>query len=267
MEKKYIVYFGAGGAGVSYCKHTSALPDFFLDNDEAKWGTQILGKEILNPASMSPDQVKKLVITSGYIKDICAQLKSLGFSDDVVQIPPKSLLGSHPFKREENRIEAAKAISFLTERLSQNHRVVAVGGTALGFCRQNDFILWDFDIDLFLPLDAKPLFIQVLSEMGAIFLGESSQTSFNFSLSLNSQTIVPVGVDMFDASAPLIVDRYEEYEWQWPTEMFLDAEPVKVHDQTLFVPNPHDAYLSNVYGKTWQQPNPDFSYKDYGGDE
>ena len=267
MEKKYTVYFGAGGAGLNYCKNTATIPDFFLDNNEQIWGQQLLGREVLNPASLKADQVKKLVITSGYVKDISAQLKALGVPDEVVELPAKRLLGFHPFKEEGHRVEAAKRLSHLSASIGPEHKVVAVGGTALGFCRQKDFIVWDFDIDLFLPISAKDKFIRSISDIGGKLINEGSATSFTFSFPLNDQIDVPVGVDMFDETKAVIVDKYEDYEWEWSSEMFLNCEAVTIHGQTLFVPSPHDKYLSGVYGSTWRQPNPDFSYNDYGEDQ
>ena len=38
---------------------------------------------------------------------------------------------------------------------SHKFNIVAVGGCALGFVRDGDFIEWDNDIDLFAPIDSR----------------------------------------------------------------------------------------------------------------
>ena len=47
--KRKIIFFGAAGSAVAYCQHTKTKPDFFVDNDEKKWGTFVEGVEVMHP--------------------------------------------------------------------------------------------------------------------------------------------------------------------------------------------------------------------------
>ena len=148
MSNGLIFYFGAAGAGEAYCEHSGELPDYFIDNDKNKWGGSLLGKKILEPDFLKKANVKKVVITSGYLKSIFPQLLQIGVPESKIVIPRKSWLGKHPFKTLKARVESARILSDFMN-YNENFYITAVGGTALGFARDNDFILWDFDIDLF----------------------------------------------------------------------------------------------------------------------
>ena len=109
MNKK-IVYFGAAGSGLAYCQHSKTSPDFFVDNDSNKWGTFIDGIEIKDPSILTSVMIDKIVITSGYVKDILPQILSMGIERDKIHSPAKSLLGFHIFDNEANRIQAANKL-------------------------------------------------------------------------------------------------------------------------------------------------------------
>lgn len=258
-----VVYFGAAGAGQSYCDHTGTVPDFFVDNDPGKWGTELCGKEVKSPQATDWDAVSSVVITSGYIKSITAQLQDdLNVNPAKVVIPAKALLGKHPFSTEANRQEAAAILANVYEACAEHFKLVAVGGTALGFCRDSDFITWDFDIDLFAPVQGKDLLFKTLQDQGAepFYKNDISLGAF-FILSTGER--VPVGIDLFDATAEKYVDRYEDYVWEWPISMFTDCEALNIQGQTFYVPAPHNKYLSGVYGDSWKTPNKNFGYSDY----
>jgi lipopolysaccharide cholinephosphotransferase len=262
-EKKQLVYFGAAGAGLAYCEHTQSSPDLFVDNDEEKWGTFIAGVEINSPTVLSVVPVDKVIITSGYVTDIYAQILTLGVSDDLIVIPPKSLLGMHPFTAKENRIQAASKLHEIMSAVSDTWNVVSVGGTALGLCRSNDFIHWDFDIDLFAPIQSKLVLTDLLKSFG--YNPKDEGGSIKGTMVLDNGVSIPFGIDFFDAGSVTFIDRYEDYTWEWNTVMFTHCDKIEVHGVLLNVPNSFDEYLSKVYGVTWSVPNKDFSYSDYAG--
>lgn len=256
------IYFGAGGGGISYCKHTGKLPDFFVDNDKNKWGSELLGIKILSPEDIDDCESVNWLITSGYVKEIFKQLQKLGISEDRISIPPKSLLGSHPFRTEANRREATTLLVNVIRDINKEFKLVAVGGVALGFCRDGDFIHWDFDIDLFAPVQFKSRLFDILQKHQHAPFYENND-SMRAEFVLMSGEKIPLGIDFFDANASTYLDCFEDYSWSWPTEMFTNCEEVNIHGETLYVPSPHTLYLSKVYGKTWNVPNPEFRNTDY----
>jgi len=267
MSKKLVVYFGAAGSGLAYCQHSGIVPDIFVDNDSTKWGTSFNEVEVMSPEVLATISLQQVTITSGYIKDILPQILSLGIDRNKIHIPPKSLLGFHIFKNETNRIQAASKLYKLISRLNSKWKIVAVGGTALGFIRDNDFIHWDNDIDLFAPIQSKPELLDCLQKLSYRLEDEfdSFMKSIKSSLILGNGVEIPFSIDFFDAESPTFVDRFEDYTWEWPTRMFTQCAEVKVHGKLMNVPNPPEEYLSKVYGSSWVEPNPEFGYAEYNG--
>ena len=259
------IYFGAAGAGRAYTNHSNIEPDFFMDNDKSKWGKFYLGKEILPPSffnhSHNIQRLTHVVITSGYLKSILPQLLALGVPREKIIIPPKSWLGDHPFEIEENRVESARFLASLMGRQT-DFGVVAAGGTALGFARERDFTLWDFDFDLFAPLKSKDPIFRFLLKVGCTPYLEAA--SIKATLNLKNGDRVPFSVDFFDTTNSVFVDVYEDHVWEWPTTMFDNPQVLRVHGYEVSVPDPIEVYLSGVYGDDWSTPRPEFNYFDYG---
>lgn len=263
-KKKIKLFFGAGGGGKAYCNHSKSLPTFFIDNDPSKWGTKIMNNiEIKSPnfIKMHLDNIQKIVITSGYVKSILPQLLECGVSREIIEIPPKSFLGEHPFKELNNKVESAKFLYDLMAN-NQNSFIVAVGGTALGFARDKDFIEWDFDIDLFASSKNEKQLFEFLASMGCKPFYEGQ--SIKGDLKLRNEDIVPFAIDLFNPDQDEYTDIYEDHVWKWPTNMFTDNSVVNIHGYQLNIPNPVEKYLEGIYGKTWQTPNSNFNYEDYG---
>lgn len=260
MKKKYLIFFGAQGTGVAYMKHTNTKPDYFVDNDKNKWEKDINGVTIKPPnflKTISKD-ILKIIITSGYVKGISKELKEMGFNNRIIEVPPKSLLGEHPFISLENRIEAAH---FLNSLMEKNFNVVALGGTALGFSRDKTFILWDFDIDLLASFKFKNEIIDFLNKSGCP--SRMSGNTIKSRYTLKDKSIVPIAIDLFDPDKKIYIDKYEDHTWEWPTTMFTRPHVLKVHNVNINLPNPYDVYLKGVYGENWKTPNKNFNYYDY----
>lgn len=261
-----IIYFGAGGGGKSYCLRSKNLPEFFLDNDKEKWGKKLLGCPILNPSiltTFNSDSIDTVVVTSGYIKNILPQLLNLGVPREKIVIPKKSWLGDHPFRDKKDRFETASKLESLMG-YKKDFLLVAVGGTALGFCRDRDFIFWDSDIDLFAPSDHFEELLKILTENEYCPVIENN--SIKATMFLSSGVLVPMGIDLFERDSKTFLDTYEDHQWTWSTKMFLSPKYIDIHGFNLSVPNPPELYLSGVYGTDWKIPNEDFSYFDYNPD-
>lgn len=266
MKKKnnYTIFFGAGGAGKEYSKHTEILPKYYLDNDRDKWGKFLNGVEIKSPKTLNREfisQIKEIIITTGYIKSVFSQLIEMGVPRNLIVIPQKSLLGAHPFKLKKNRVESAEFLSKLINSNRDMH-IVAGGGTALGFCRELDFIKWDTDIDLFASLKFKNELMILLNNLNCPNFIENDELKAETKLS--SGETVPFAIKFFDPDKKIYHDFFEEYNWEWPIEMFLKSATVKIHGYNVELPNPPEIYLKKVYGKNWKVPNPSFTYNDYG---
>jgi len=262
--KNKIIFFGAAGSGVAYCQHMKTQPDFFVDNDPDKWGTFVNGIEVRQPSILTTTPVEQVVITSGYEKDIFPQILSLGIDEDKIHRPAKSLIGFHVFSNENNKIQAAEKLSQIMSELNDKCKVVSVGGTALGFARNSDFISWDSDIDLFAPIQSKLEVFELIKNLG--YAPEYEHDSIKAIMILDNGTEVPFSVDLFDASSDTFIDVFEDYRWEWPTTMFTECAEIEVHGNKINVPKPVDEYLSKIYGETWLIPNPEFGYSDYGGE-
>ena len=64
----------------------------------------------------------------------------------------------------------------------------------------------------------------------------------------SDQRQIPVSIDFFTTDQKTFIDTFEDYSWEWPTEMFTNCHVVNVHGYQLNVPNPPGVYLSHVYG-------------------
>ena len=263
-NKNYTIFFGAAGAGKAYSEHTSTTPDYFIDNDNNKWESELNGVEIKPPSFFFfflINQIDRVVITTGYVKSVLPQLLEIGVPRNKIEIPPKSLLGSHPFISEKSRIEAAKFLNILMSS-DKKMCVIAVGGTALGFCRDFDFIKWDFDFDLFASLKFNKKLFALLKKLDCSPFLEDGEIKAEVNLSTGD--VVPFSIKFFDSDLETYKDIYEDHAWEWPTEMFSNYSTIEIHGFHLNVPNPQEKYLKGIYGKNWKIPNPDFGYDDYG---
>lgn len=263
-SNNYIIFFGAAGSGKAYSDHTSIIPDYYIDNDKDKWGSKLKGIEIKPPSFLKGkliDQIDSLVITTGYVKSVLPQLLDLGIPKNKIIIPAKSLLGSHPFKSLENRKEAAKFLNILMTS-DDRMKVLAGGGTALGFCRDLDFIKWDFDFDLFASSKFRDNLISLLEDLNCTPFLEDNEIKAAYNL--KSGDIIPFSIKFFDPEQDIYIDIYEDHVWEWPMNMFSKSTNILIHSFFLNIPNPPEKYLEGIYGKNWQIPNPDFKYNDYG---
>ena len=258
------IYFGAGGSAVAYCNHTNSIPDFFADNDGQKWGKKLLGREILSPKELEKIDKKRvttIVITTSYLKDVLPQIKNLGFESQIIEIPPKSLMGLHPFTNLGNRIETADILGSFIAEFPQK-KILLGGGACLGICREKDFIKWDIDVDLFASIELHKNIFQSLKERGWNPYVELDSIKFQFEL--NNKTIVPNSIDFFDPNKNEFLDVYENYSWKWPIDMFTQPTKYILHNNEFHLPNPVENYLAGVYGLDWKVAKPEFKHCDYG---
>lgn len=265
-DNNKIVYFGASGCAEAYIKNTGTLPDFFVDNDKERWDSLFHGIKVMDPNILKSLSLEKIIITTSFLKDVYPQILSMGISEDKIYVPPKSMWSLKVFEDEITRIHASNKLYQLMQA-TKGYSLVAVGGTALGFNRDNDFIHWDDDIDLFAPDYSRPLVKNLFNELDINFKEkvDSQMQSIIFFMNLDNGFQIDASIDFFDTNDDKFIDIFEDYKWEWPTSMFTDCQQIEIHGNLLNIPNPPDVYLSKVYGPEWFKPNINFGYEDYTG--
>lgn len=266
-DKRTVVFFGAGGAGRAFRHHSGVVPDLYVDNSPTLQGTRVDGVPVRNPNALNGLENIVVYITSGFVDEIRQQLLNIGVSVSAIVEIPKSQMGMHPFATNASRESAAEELAGIIESIPVPESVLCVGGTALGFARNNDFIPWDFDIDLFCRKSSRDSLLGALESNLAWRSTEISELSVTGVIArADSFLEIPVGIVFFEDSRDY-TDRYSSREWTWPSKCLMNPETVEVRGHVFYLPNPSHHYLSEVYGSDWQTERADFAYSDYGGSQ
>lgn len=85
FKDKKIVFFGTGNASKMITECFPYEVNYYVDNDENKWGTKFNGKDILRPNSLLKEDKNNLaiIICSQWFNSIGEQLTKLGFFENV----------------------------------------------------------------------------------------------------------------------------------------------------------------------------------------
>lgn len=268
------VYFGAGSSARAFCINSGTLPDYFVDNDSNLWGTQFLGVTVLRPKELLSLRPSRIVLTSSFVEEIRLQLKTLGYSNEQIVLPPKSMWSLQPFRDEGVRKATLNRMSQFQTIPGLRRPVVVVGGACLGLVRSGDLIPWDDDVDFRASdLDADLIRRHLVADKS--FRSETHDKdgkavalvgSWKFTGDQAHVKTVDYSFSFYDSASVGLVDRFDRYEWIWPRKMFEEPFSLEVGDVRINVPNPPSDYLSQVYGLDWRSPRDDFSVDDYGLD-
>lgn len=166
-EKKIVLF----GTGVYFDKYMISLgtlfpPLFAIDNNDLKWGTEKSGIMIKNPLEVfeveSPENIF-IVFCSKEYKDMEQQLLKYWPDADYRSMYYSLVTGVleeylYVYKVEQEYLNAIhddlmKIISEFDKVCRENHlRYYITGGSLIGVVRHHDFIPWDDDIDVTMPL-------------------------------------------------------------------------------------------------------------------
>lgn len=84
-DGKSIVLFGTGNMIHDYLQKADEKfkPDFYVDNDSRKWGTELGGTPVKNPEVLKTIPIEKLhvVICNNYFREIGSQLRAMGIEN------------------------------------------------------------------------------------------------------------------------------------------------------------------------------------------
>jgi len=156
-------------------------------------------------------------------------------------------------------------------------------GTCLGYFRDNDFIEYDYDIDVgIFAKDYNPLIIKKLEEVGFNFYRKLG--NIKTGLEISFRLVLPekykdyegfkllqkwAKLDIFTHHLEKDEDSNLCYFWtsyKWPTFKerikyrvpYFTLQPIKFKGSDMYVPFPTDSYLRNHYGDDWQTPKRPF---------
>jgi fukutin len=148
-------------------------------------------------------------------------------------------------------------------------------GTCLGYYRNNDFIDYDYDLDIGIPIDKykKEIVSEMINEGFVHYrtLGDI-KTGLEESFRLPNTKLGPFAkVDIF----PHYIEKKNNktyYTWYtYKTPLFKEKikyrvpyfklKNIKFKDMDVLVPDPTDKYLVNHYGDDWMIPKQGVDYQ------
>lgn len=271
-----IVLFGASGSAKNFLRKQDKYHVICLcDNDVNKHGKTIHNLNVVSPLDLKSIKFDKIVIASDYFKEIKSQLiDELGFSEDVVEIPPKNLLKNgerYPFEDEAVLNRAKKALFQLVEILNNNNiGYFITSGTLLGVVREQNLIKWDDDIDMSCFIEDEERIEQALTQhiaslnIGKEDWGYEKKYSYSNKLThfkiynLNEKQSYSIDINLIyieGDNALQLLETVPKYHYENYELLTLDYCQLKV-------PQDYIAYLELVYGD-WKTPKKDMTFENY----
>lgn len=172
-----------------------------------------------------------------------------------------------PYKERKKIMGDLLSIVYEAGAIS-NTKPFLLYGTLLGQVRQNDFICYDFDIDVGVMSDEyNNLYTQLIKEVAnhsEYHIKEKKLFGYRSVVIIHTET--DINADVFEfisntktlaRNVPHIYSRYvlNESQTNYPIEWVLPLREVSFKNQTVYVPNDTNKLLQVYYGKTYMTPD------------
>lgn len=284
-----IIIFGAGNTGEEFLhsifkhgEHYNVLA--FADNDVNKFGKEINGIKIIDPADINQYQYDVIIIGSNdkISKESIYNQLTLKYKIDKnkVSYTPKGLHKKvfRPFMDNKTYNFASDILKKLINYLNNNNLVYYLEfGTLLGIVRENKILEWDDDIDIsiqsgdFVEVNNKLdfLFMKLKKDFDDIGIQYDKRIRYSspdkpIQIDLNFSSILGE-INEFDINISLLyfVDGYGiQVLNKIPERMYLTNENIEWDGIKVRVPKDYEEYLEITYGD-WKVPKKSTSYDDY----
>lgn len=158
MQKQKVIIFGSGQSGYNSLRWLERQDDCdvicFVDNNSKKYATKYCGKTVEPPTVLEIIDYDCIYVASDWYQDILQQLLNLGVNTEKISIVQKSIRLGWSFHSEYSccfMINKLRAFDVFLKGNKVDYFIY--GGALLGLIRENRFLPWDYDVDIFIASD------------------------------------------------------------------------------------------------------------------